>query len=135
MKKVLLCGIAAGAVVSVLCYGGLYLCIRWFPALFESYMNPLFHSDGSRDVFFYTHAVIICLALSWFWQRFKTMFKGNLFIRGIEFGVVYAIVALLPVMWMIYSAMDVTFIMVLTWFLYGLLQAVAAGIIFAKLNP
>ena len=135
MKKVLTTGLIAGIVLFIISYGGLFLSIRFFPELFVMYNNPLFNSDGSKDVLFYLHAFIISFALSWFWERFKGLFHGPFILRGLEFGLVYAIVALLPVMWITFSSIDITFIMVASWFLYGLVQAVLAGILFAKINP
>ena len=135
MKKIIRSGLIAGALLFILCYGGLYLGIRLFPALFMDYNNPLFNSDGNRDVFFYMHAFIISFALSWFWDRFKGLFHGHFILRGLEFGFVYAMVSLLPVMWITFSSLDITFFMVLSWFLYGFFQAVVAGTLFAKLNP
>jgi len=135
MKKILITGLIAGCILFILSYGGLYLGVRYFPGLFVDYDNPLFNSDGSRDILFYLHAFIISFALSWFWARFKTMFKGTLIMRGLEFGVVYAIIALLPVMWISFSSLDITVIMVISWFLYGLAQAIIAGLVFAKINP
>ena len=135
MKKILLSGLAAGVILFVMSYGGLFLAIRFFPEFFVDYNNPLFNSDGSRDVLFYSHAFIISLALSWFWERFKGLFTGPFLLRGLEFGFVYAMIALLPVMWITFSAMDVTAQMVLSWFFYGFFQAVTAGIVFAKVNP
>ena len=135
MKKILYSGLVAGTILFILCYGGLYMSVRFFPAVFVEYNNPLFNSDGSRDLLFYLHAFIISFALSWFWDRFKGLFKGSFIIRGLEFGLVYSIVALLPVMWITFSALDITVTMVLSWFVYGLLQAIAAGIVFAKVNP
>jgi hypothetical protein len=61
--------------------------------------------------------------------------KGNFLLRALEFGFVYAVVGLLPIMWITYSAMDVTIAMVFSWLLYGLFQATVAGIVFAKVNP
>lgn len=135
MKRIILSGLIAGAILFTLCYGGLYIGIRLFPALFMDYNNPLFNSDGNRDVFFYMHAFIISFALSWFWDRFKGLFQGHFVLRGLEFGFVYAMVSLLPVMWITFSSLDITFFMVLSWFLYGFFQAVIAGTLFAKLNP
>lgn len=135
MKRIILSGLIAGVMLFILCYGGLYLGIRLFPALFMDYNNPLFNSDGNRDVFFYMHAFIISFALSWFWDRFKGLFHGHFILRGLEFGFVYAMVSLLPVMWITFSSLDITFFMVLSWFLYGFFQAVVAGTLFAKLNP
>jgi hypothetical protein len=135
MKKILSSGLIAGIILFIVSYGGLYLAIRFVPNLFVVYNNPLFNSDGSRDVLFYMHAFIISFALSWFWERFKSLFPGHFLLRGLEFGFVYAIVALLPVMWITFSSLDITIVMVLSWFFYGLFQAVVAGVIFAKINP
>ncbi|OCX53872.1 hypothetical protein BEL04_06190 [Mucilaginibacter sp. PPCGB 2223] len=135
MKKVLTSGIFAGVALFVISYGSLFLAVKFFPWLFVEYNSPLFNATGSRDVLFYLHPFVISMALSWFWERFKSLFKGAILLRGLEFGLVYAIIALLPVMWISFSALDITVSIVASWFIYGLLQALIAGIIFAKLNP
>jgi len=135
MKKILISGLIAGAILFVLSYGGLFLAVRFLPSLFVEYNNPLFNSAGSRDILFYMHAFIISFALSWFWDRFKGLFKGQFILRGLEFGLVYSIIALLPVMWISFSALDITVSMVVSWFVYGLVQAIIAGIVFARINP
>jgi hypothetical protein len=135
MKKIALPGLVAGIILFIISYGGLYLSVRFFPSLFIEYNSPLFNSDGSRDLLFYLHPFIISFALSWFWDRFKGLFRGTFVLRGIEFGFVYAMVALLPVMWITFSSLDITIATVLSWFLYGLMQAIFAGLIFAKINP
>jgi hypothetical protein len=135
MKKILITGLIAGCILFILSYGGLFLAVKFFPSLFTEYNNPLFNSDGKRDVLFYLHAFIISFALSWFWDRFKGLFKGAFILRGLEFGFVYSIIALVPVMWISFSALDITVVMVLSWLVYGLIQAIIAGVIFAKLNP
>jgi len=135
MKKIIFPGLIVGVVLFIVSYGGLWIAIQFFPQLFVEYNNPLFGSDASRDALFYSHAFIISMALSAFWERFKGMFKGHFLLRGIEFGGIYALVALLPVMWITFSSLDITFTMVASWFLYGLFQALVAGILFARLNP
>ncbi len=135
MKKILTTGLIAGCILFILSYGGLFLAVRFFPALFVAYNNPLFNSDGSRDILFYMHAFIISFALSWFWDRFKPLFKGGFMTRGLEFGLVYAVIALVPVMWISFSSLDITVATVLSWLLYGTIQAIIAGVVFAKVNP
>lgn len=135
MKKVLTSGLIAGVVLFVISYGGLFLTVKFFPSLFIDYNNPLFNSTGERDVLFYLHAFIISLALSWIWTRFRGLLKGPKLIKALSFGLIYALVALLPVMWITFSAMDITVSMVLSWFFYGFIQAVVAGIVFTYINP
>lgn len=137
MKKVIVSGLAAGVVLSILSYGGLFVAVnsKFFNAFFKEYLSNVFISDRSRDIFFYTHALIISLALSWFWERCKKVFQGNFILRGIEFGAAYTIAGLLPILWMTYSQIDVSESMVLSWLVFGLFQSCVAGILFAKLNP
>ena len=121
----------AGIAIFISSYGGLLLAISLFPSFFVDYISPVFNSDGSRDVFFYLHPFILSLALAVFWNRFQSMFRGHFVLRGFEFGFIYAAIALIPVMWITYSAVDVSLSMVFTWLLYGIFQSCVAGIIFA----
>jgi len=135
MKNIIKPALIAGLILFVVSYGGLYLAVQFLPFLFVKYINPMFTSDSNRDILFYSHAFVLSFALAWFWERFKGLFKGNPVVRGLEFGLVYSVVALIPVMWITFSSLDITFIMVLSWFFYGLCQAMVAGIVFAKVNP
>lgn len=135
MKRIFYSGLVVGMYLFVVSYGGLYLSIRFFPSLFVEYINPLFNSDGSRDLLFYLHAFVISLALAWVWQKTKILFNGSAIKKGMAFGASYALVGILPVMWITFSSLDITLYMVLSWFVYGLIQSVVAGYILAKVNP
>lgn len=135
MKKILKNGLIAGIILSIISYGGIFIAITFFPSVFVEYNNPLFSAGGGRDVMFFAHAFIISLALSWVWERYKKIFKGSFVLRGVEFGLVYTVTSLVPVMWMSFSAMDITVAMVASWVFYGLIQSMLAGIIFAKISP
>jgi hypothetical protein len=137
INKMMLSGLVAGIVLSILSYGGLFIAvsIKFFNPFFVEYLSGVFISDRSRDFFFYTHAMVISFALAFFWDRFKSSFKGHSVIRGLEFGVVYSLTGLLPILWMTYSQIDVSVTMVLSWFGFGFFQSSVAGIVFAKMNP
>ena len=121
--------IVAGIAIFIVSYGGLFLAIRMFPSFFIDYINPVFNSNGSRDVYFYMHPFILALSLSVFWNRFRKYFVGNILMAGVEFGIVYTFIALVPLLWITYAAMDVDFQMVITWLIYGLFQSSVAGIV------
>jgi hypothetical protein len=127
--------LAAGTAVFIISYGGLYLAIQLFPDLFVAYISPVFNSDGSRDVYFYMHPYVLALSLSVFWSRFGRVFEGNRFQIAAEFSVTYTFVALIPIMWITYSAMDVGLQMVATWIIYGLFQAFIAGYCLTVMQP
>jgi hypothetical protein len=112
----------------------LYASIYLFPRVSEQYFSPVFRSAGALDWMYFLHPLILSIALKWFWERYKSIFSGYYVIRALEVALVYIIVAMVPVLWLTFSAIDVSFVMVLTWTLYGFIQAFAAGLVFAKLN-
>ena len=127
-------GLIAGAALFLASFGSLYAAINLKPDLFVDYINPIFNSDGSRDVYFYLHPFVLSFALAVLWNRFRRFLPGGIFVKGVEFGLMYALVGLIPVMWITYSAIDVDFVMVSTWMLYGFSQATLCGIVFALLD-
>ena len=135
MKKIALAGLAAGFVSLILSILGLYATIWLFPGVASQYFDPAFNTDPNRTMLYYAHPFIISMALSWFWSRFKGVLTGSFISRGIEFGVIYTLIATLPMMWLIYSAMSVSFAVVTTWVVLALIQGTIAGLVFEKMNP
>src|SRR6201996_4589858 len=135
MKKIITSGLIAGVVLLILSVLALYVTIWFFPTLAAQYYDPAFDTQSGRYMIYYAHPFVIALALAWFWDRFKGALKGSYVTKGIEFGLIYALVAILPVMWLTYSALSVSLEMVGTWLVFGLLQGVIAGLVFEKANP
>jgi hypothetical protein len=135
MRKIIVAVAISTIVLCILGAAMLYGAISFFPQLMEEYFSPVFRPSGQEDWLFYAHPLILSIALKWFWERYKSIFRGSLLVRALEVALVYAIVALLPVLWLTFSAIDISFAMMLTWLAYGLVQSFAAGIVFAKLNP
>ena len=135
MKKIISSGLVAGTVLLILSILALYATIWFFPTLAAQYYDPAFDSQSGKYMIYYAHPFLIALALAWFWDRFKGTLKGSYLAKGIEFGVVYALIAIFPVLWLTYSALSVSLVMVGTWLAFGLLQGVVAGLVFQLLNP
>lgn len=135
MKKIIIPALIAGVVLLGLSFAMLYAAVYLFPGVAEEYYNPVFRSGNSRNFLFYLHPFILSLALAWFWEKTKTVFHGSLILRDLGMGVAYTLIATLPAMWITFSAIDVSLTMILTWLLYGFIQAVVAGLIFARMNP
>ena len=135
MKKIITSGLIAGIVLLILSVLALYAMIWFFPTLAAQYYDPAFDSQSGRYMIYYAHPFVIGLALAWFWDRFKTVLKGSNLTRGLEFGLVYVLIAIFPVLWLTYSALSVSLAMVGTWLAFGLAQGVVAGFVFEKLNP
>ena len=135
MKKILISGLIAGIVLLITSVLGLYTIIWFFPSLAAEYFNPVFDGQSERYILYYAHPFVISLILSWFWDRFKNLLSGSFLTLGIEFGLVYLFIAIFPMMWLIYSTMDLSIAMVATWFVFALAQGIIAGLIFEKTNP
>jgi hypothetical protein len=136
MKKILIAGFTAGIVLLLISLGLMFLVIKIFPTLAEEYFSPVFRwSSVETDWMFYVHPFILSFSLKWFWERYKDVFKGSYLLRAFEVALVYGVVAMLPVLWLTYSSIDISLGMVATWLVYGIIQAFIAGIIFSKLNP
>ena len=135
MNKIIISGLTAGVVLLILSALGLYTTIWLFPNLATQYFDPAFDTQSSRVSIYFLHPFVISLALSWFWSRFKGILTGSFLARGLEFGLIYTLVAIFPMMLLIYSAMSISIAMVGSWFVAGLLQGVVSGFIFEKMNP
>jgi hypothetical protein len=135
MKKILFPGLTAGALLLVLSYALLYFIIQFFPQLVEEYYNPIFWPGDDRATLFFVHPFILAIALSWFWHRSKNQFSGAWYLRGMEMGLVYGVVATFPSLWITFSTISVTIAMVLSWLCYGFFQAIISGLVFARMNP
>jgi len=135
MKKILIAGVTAGVLLLILSVLGLYITIWFLPGISVEYFDPAFNSAPGRIMFYYIHPFLISLALSWFWSRFKAVLTGSFITRGIEFGLIYVCIASIPMLFLIYSAIDVSLAMIGTWFVFALAQGIVAGFVFEKMNP
>ena len=134
MKNIVLPAILAGIILLLLSYVIIFITIQFFPEMVEEYYNPVFWPGEDRAMLFYAHPFILSFALSWIWNKFKSNLVGDWHIRGAKLGIIYGFAATLPAMWITFSAMNVSFFMVISW-LYGFLQAIVAGLILARMNP
>jgi hypothetical protein len=133
-KKIIFSGLVAGIVLLLLSVIGLYVTVWLFPSLAVQYFDPTFDSQSERVIFYFTHPFVVGLALAWFWDRCKGLFTGSFPGRCIEFGLLYWLVAVFPMMWLIYSTINVSLALVGSWLVFGLLQGIAAGFVLEKMN-
>lgn len=134
MKKI----ISSGFVASLVLLAFAYLCLLVMPILLpkvaEEYYSPAFVNDESRNLLYYVHPVILAFGLAWFWNRFKKLLKGNALMQGIEMALIYVAIATIPSLLITFSAIDVSFLTIISWLVYGFFQALIAGIIFSRMH-
>lgn len=126
IPTIILAGAAVLAISVVLLYGFIYL----LPGMMEEYYNPVFRSSSfGTDWLFYIHPFVLSAALYWFWG--KGNWQGSTFSKAITAGFTYGAVAMAPVLLLTFSAIDISAVMVITWLVYGIVQAVIACAVFA----
>jgi uncharacterized membrane protein len=136
MKRDITSVLIAGLSVLLASLALLYIAISFFPTIMEEYYNAVFRSSSfETDWLFYVHPFVLSAGLKWFWERFKGLFGGSMLVRAAQVSVVYGAVAILPVLWLTFSAIDISIIMVITWLAYGIVQALVACTVYAKMNP
>ena len=130
--------ISSGFVSSLVLLAFAYLCLLVMPILLpqvaEEYYSPAFINDESRNFLYYVHPVVLAFGLAWFWNRFKSLLKGNALMQGIEMALIYVAIATIPSLLITFSAIDVSLLTITTWLMYGFFQALIAGIIFSRMH-
>ena len=133
-KNIIIKSLIAGIILLLINFGGLFITINFFPALADEYFSPAFDMEGYKGVLFFLHPFVVSFALAWFWKRFRKILQGNFWMKGIELGLAYGFIAVFPSMWMILSAFDVSLLLVISWFIHGLIQGTIVGLIYAKMD-
>jgi hypothetical protein len=135
MKKILLPGLLAGVINLALGMGISYLFMM-IPSINADYNNPALirpFEDPLMMVFF-LYPFLLAIILAWVWSKAKTLFTGTTFKKGLKFGLSVFLVLTIPGMFVTYTCFPLSILTVLSWAADGLVSALVAGMIFAKLN-
>lgn len=131
MKKNIITLAVSSLVLLAMSFIMLRISLYLFPDISMQYLSPVFRSSGNMNWMYYSHPVIISAALFWFWTRYNSYFKSQYILKALEMSLVYCVVAMIPVLWLTFSAIDVSLSMIATWMLYGFIQSFCAGLVFA----
>ena len=135
MKKIILSGLLVGLVnfVAAMAISQLFRVI--FPSVNVEYSNPnLFRPYSSPlMLLFFVYPFLLGIILAWFWNKTKSIF-GSDTKGGLKFALTYWVIASIPGMFATYTSMPYSFLIVISWLISGLVEAIIAGIIFSKLN-
>ncbi len=135
-KKIILPGFVAAIFMAIASVVLSYLGNMIFPSLAIEYANTdVFRAmnDPLMIAFWFT-PLITGLILAFVWDNTKKLFKGHSFCRGRKFGVMYFLVVTFPGMFITYTSMQVSFLMVGSWAVMGLIHGLIAGWTFVWLN-
>jgi len=135
MKKILLPGIVIGIVTFIIGMLLTFLFGAIIPGLTDEYSSSCFRAiDDPLMMLFYLYPLILGIALAWFWDKAKSLYKGSSSQRALKLAWTYFIIATIPGMYISYTSFEVSFMMVLTWLIGGFINAFVAGLILTKMN-
>ena len=134
MKKVII-GMLAGVFMLVVGILVGEVFHRLFPSLQLEYENKqLFRpwSDPLMSVYYFV-PLVSGVILAWIWGYVKEFIVADSIVKkGLCFAFIYWITTI-PGMMMSYSSFPLSFIIVFSWTVANLFQAIGAGLIFAKM--
>ena len=129
-------GVAAGIAILIVSVVLSFVFSYVFPSIGVEYKNlNIFRSWGDPLMsLFYLYPFLLGIILSFAWSKVKSLLRGSWIRKSITFGVMYFIVAGIPGMFMTISSFQLSWQIVLSWTIAGLVEALAAGKIFAFLD-
>lgn len=136
MKKIIFPGLLAGLAMLLVSMASMPFWNAVFPTLQKEYMNPsVFRpwSDPLMSVMF-LHPVVLGFILAWIWDNVHGAIKAKGYQKGLWFGFAFWMASSVPGMLISYSSFIISFAMIISWTLTGLVQVLCAGLIFNKLN-
>jgi hypothetical protein len=136
MKKIIVSGLLAGIAMLVIGFAAGYGLMAIFPKLTAEYANTSLFRAWSDPLMslYYVCPFALGLILAWIWSRVNGVMKGaGWAAKGARFGLAYWVVSI-PGMIISYASFPLSLIMVVTWSVSILLQALAAGLIYAAVN-
>ena len=94
-------------------------------AIFRSWNDPLM-------MVYFAYPFIVGIALAYLWNLVHKQFKGEPLSKAFDFAKMYFLIATIPGMFISYTSFQLSLSMVLLWTAVGFLQALVAGLVFAK---
>ena len=136
MKKIIVPGLLAGLAMLIVGLIVSQLFNLAAPSQMGEYENTaLFRpwSDPLMNIY-WAHPFIVGLILAWIWDMTKGLVSGqNACIRGCRFGAIYWVVTI-PGMVISYASFPLSLLIIISWTLSVLAQALTAGYIYALMN-
>ena len=134
MRKVILIGLLAGLAMLIVSMALGLLFNLIFPSLAAEYNNTDLFRPWTDPLMYLmlVEPFIVGIILAWIFSVTKSLFKTEkAWKKGIYFGLCYWLITI-PGMVMSYSSFPVSLLMVITWSISILIQAMVGGLIYAR---
>lgn len=122
-------GLVAGVVLLVVGYSFNWLLSFLIPQILAEYQNTaIFRSwNDPLMLVYFAYPFILGVVLAYLWEKLKAK-------DALEFAKTYFIIATIPGMFISYTSMQLSLLMICVWMLMGFLQAYIGGLVFARMK-
>lgn len=137
MIKLFLQGLLAGIGIFIVSIAVSFLSQLLIPNITAEYVNPNIFRPWTDPLMslYYVYPFVLGVILSFVWDKTKKLLDDkNYYMRGLKFGFWYWVAASITGMFITYSSFQVSLPLVLSWSIGGLLEAIIAGLILARVN-
>ena len=136
MKKILLPGLIAGLAMLIVGIIVSQIFSAIFPSVMPEYQNTNLFRAWSDPIMnlYWLHPFVVGLILAWIWNMTKSLIsESNVCKRGCTFGLIYWVVTI-PGMLISYASFPISLLMIASWTVSVLAQALTAGYVLAVMN-
>lgn len=136
MKKTLLTGLLGGIVMlaASMLTGQIFLML--VPALQQEYQNPQLFRPWTDPLMmlYFIHPFLLGIILAWIWDKVKMVIIAPTDLKkGLYFGFTFWIASSIPGMLMSYASFPLSFMIIASWSVGGLVEMLCVGLLFAKM--
>ncbi len=106
-----------------------------FPQIALEYSTQMYKSwNDPLMLIFFLHPLILGLIISWTWNLTSIIMKGDELTKAVKFSLTFFIITQIPGMFITYTSMSVSLLMISTWMLTNLIQIFVGTLIISKMN-
>ena len=135
MKNKIIYGLLAGLAMLIVGLAISQVFSRIFPGINAEYANAAIFRPWTDPLMqlYFLYPFVLGIILAFFWGMVNGMIKGNnIWLKGINFGLGYFVLAGIPGMLISYATFQVSLILIISWLVSGLINGIVAGWIFAR---
>ena len=135
-KKIFTSGLIVGVSLLVTNFIVSMILSKVFPGITAMYSNTEIFRQATDPLMllFFVYPLALGLILAWAWSKGKKLFKGSSFKRGANFGLVYALITIVPMLLVNISSFNLPVLMIFNWAFMSLVNGFLAGWLLVKLN-
>ena len=106
-----------------------------FPQIAQEYATQMYRAwTDPLMLIFFLHPFILGLVISWIWEKTSLIMKGDDLTKAVNFTFAYMVVAQIPGMFITFTSMNVSLLMIMGWIMTNLIQVLFGSIIISKMN-